>query len=52
MVTEYSVRSENTGVPIILEVMVATTLDSLFAALFHFASLQLNSEHFDSLHRY
>jgi hypothetical protein len=29
-----SVRSENTGVPIIREIMVATTMSSLFVALF------------------
>lgn len=34
MVTEYSVRSENTGVPIIREIMVATTMSSLFVAFF------------------
>ena len=34
MVTENSVRSENTGVPIIREIMVATTMSSLFVALF------------------
>src|SRR5437660_817616 len=34
VVTEYSVRSENTGVPIIREIMVATTMSSLFVALF------------------
>jgi len=32
--TENSVRSENTGVPIIREIMVATTMSSLFVALF------------------
>jgi hypothetical protein len=32
--TENSVRSENTGVPIILEIMVATTMSSLFVAFF------------------
>src|SRR5580704_790658 len=32
VVTEYSVRSENTGVPIIREIMVATTMSSLFVA--------------------
>ena len=32
MVTENSVRSENTGVPIIREIMVATTMSSLFVA--------------------
>jgi hypothetical protein len=30
VVTENSVRSENTGVPIIREMMVATTISSLF----------------------
>jgi integrase len=30
VVTENSVRSENTGVPIIREIMVATTMSSLF----------------------
>ena len=34
MVTENSVRSENTGVPIIREIMVATTMSSLFVAFF------------------
>ena len=34
MVTENSVRSENTEVPIIREIMVATTMSSLFVALF------------------
>ena len=34
VVTENSVRSENTGVPIIREIMVATTMNSLFVALF------------------
>jgi hypothetical protein len=34
VVTEYSVRSENTGVPIIRPIMVATTMSSLFVALF------------------
>jgi len=34
VVTENSVRSENTGVPIIREIMVATTMSSLFVALF------------------
>ena len=34
VVTENSVRSENTGVPTICEIMVATTMSSLFAALF------------------
>jgi hypothetical protein len=34
VVTEYSVRSENTGVPIIREIMVATTMSSLFVAFF------------------
>jgi len=32
--TENSVRSENTEVPIIREIMVATTMSSLFVALF------------------
>jgi hypothetical protein len=34
VVTEYSVRSENTEVPIIHEIMVATTMSSLFVAFF------------------
>ena len=34
VVTENSVRSENTGVRIIREIMVATTMSSLFVALF------------------
>ena len=34
VVTEYSVRSENTGVPIIREIMVATSMSSLFVAFF------------------
>ena len=34
VVTENSVRSENTGVPTICEIMVATTRSSLFVALF------------------
>jgi hypothetical protein len=34
MVTEYSVRSENTGVATIREIMVATTMSSLFVAFF------------------
>ena len=34
VVTENSVGSENTGVPIIREMMVATTMSSLFVALF------------------
>ena len=34
VVTENSVRSENTGVPTICEIMVATTMSSLFVALF------------------
>ena len=34
VVTENSVRSENTGVPSIREIMVATTMSSLFVALF------------------
>ena len=34
MVTEDSVRSENAGVPTIREIMVATTMSSLFVALF------------------
>jgi len=33
VVTENSVRSENTGVPITCEIMVATTMSSLFVAL-------------------
>ena len=32
--TENSVRSENTGVPIIREILVATTMSSLFVAFF------------------
>jgi hypothetical protein len=32
--TEDSVRSENTGVPVIREIMVATTMSSFFVALF------------------
>jgi hypothetical protein len=34
VVTEYSVRSENTGVPIIREIMLATTMSFLFVAFF------------------
>jgi hypothetical protein len=34
VLTENSVRSENTGVPTIREIMVATTMSSLFIALF------------------
>ena len=34
MVTENSVRSEYTGVPIIREIMVSTTMSFLFVALF------------------
>jgi hypothetical protein len=34
VVTENSVRSENTGIPAIGEIMVATTMSSLFVALF------------------
>jgi len=34
VVTENSVRSENTGFPIIREIMVATTMSSLFVAFF------------------
>ena len=34
VVTEYSVRSENTGVPIIREIMVATTMSSFFVVFF------------------
>jgi putative transposase len=34
VVTEYSVRYENTEVPIIHEIMVATTMSSLFVAFF------------------
>src|SRR5215469_12172776 len=34
VVTENSVRSENTGVPISREIMVATTMSSLFVAFF------------------
>jgi hypothetical protein len=34
VVTENSVRSENTGVPTIREIMAATTMSSLFVALF------------------
>jgi hypothetical protein len=34
VVTENSVRSENTGVPAIREIMVATTMSTLFVALF------------------
>jgi hypothetical protein len=33
VVTENSVRSENTGVPIIRKIMVATTISPLFVAL-------------------
>ena len=33
VVTENSVRSQNTGVPIIRKIMVATTMSSLFVAL-------------------
>jgi hypothetical protein len=32
--TENSIRSENAGVPIVREIMVATTMSSLFVALF------------------
>jgi len=38
VVTENSVRSENTEVPIIREIMVATTMSSLFVALFALAA--------------
>jgi hypothetical protein len=34
VVTEYSVRPDNTGVPIIREIMVATTMSSLFVVFF------------------
>jgi hypothetical protein len=34
VLTENSVRSENTGVPTIREILVATTMSSLFVALF------------------
>jgi hypothetical protein len=34
VVTQNSVRSENTQVPIIHEIMVATTMSSLFVAVF------------------
>jgi len=34
VVTENSVRSENTGVPISREIMVAITMSSLFVGLF------------------
>jgi hypothetical protein len=34
VVTENSVRSENTGVPTIPEIMVAPTISTLFVALF------------------
>ncbi len=34
MLTENSVRSENTGVPTIREILAATTMSSLFVALF------------------
>ena len=34
VITENSVQSENTGVPIIREIMVATTMSSLFVTLF------------------
>jgi hypothetical protein len=37
VLTENSVRSENTGVPTIREIMVATTMSTLFVALFAFA---------------
>ena len=38
VLTENSVRSENTGVPTIREIMVATTMSSLFVALFAFVA--------------
>jgi len=38
VVTENSVRSENAEVPIIREIMVATTMSSLFVALFALAA--------------
>src|ERR1700740_3177596 len=38
VITENSVRSENAGVPIIHEIIVATTMSSLFVALFAFVA--------------
>jgi len=38
VVTENSVRSENAEVPIIREIMAATTMSSLFVALFALAA--------------
>jgi hypothetical protein len=43
VITENSVRSENTGVPIIHEIMVATTMSSLFVALFAFVASSFRS---------
>ena len=43
MVTENSVRSENTEVPIIRETMVATTVNSLFVALFALSTTARNA---------
>ena len=38
VITENSLRSENTEVPNICEIMVATTMSSLFVALFTLAA--------------
>ena len=43
MVTENSVRSENTEVPTIREIMVATTMSSLFVALFALVASSLRT---------
>ena len=51
MVTENSVRSENAGVSIIREIMVATTVSSIFVALFALvtSSFRTPKEHAASL---
>jgi hypothetical protein len=43
VVTENSVRSENTEVPIIRETIVATTVNSLFVALFALSTTARNA---------
>src|SRR6266699_1748257 len=43
VVTENSVRSENKEVPIIREIMVATTMSSLFVALFALVASSLRT---------
>src|ERR1700756_2680702 len=47
VITENSVRSENTGVPIIHEIIVATTMSSLFVALFAFVASSSRTQEFD-----